>query len=365
MSDSYRVGILGATGMVGQRFVQLLDGHPWFKVVCVAASPRSAGRSYHDAVEGRWTLDAPLPDDVSRLTVQAVEDDCQSIAAAVDLVFCALDLDKDSIRRIEEQYAELGVAVVSNNSAHRWTPDVPMLMPEINPDHVALIDEQRRQRGWSTGLIAVKPNCSIQSYVSVLTALANYEPREVHVTSMQAISGAGKTFETWPEMVDTINPYIAGEEEKSEQEPRKIWGTVHGGAVTLYDDITIQATCVRVPVSDGHMASVAVRFATPPTHDEFKEAIRNYKNPIAPYNLPSAPTEFMRYYDEPDRPQTKLDRDREHGMGISVGRLRSDSLFDLQFISLAHNTIRGAAGGAVLMAELLAKTGYIVSRHLD
>lgn len=360
MMHSFKVGVLGATGMVGQRFVTLLERHPWFTVVEVAASPRSAGKSYAEAVDGRWALDVPVPDALRNLTVRAVEAEAETIAAAVDIVFSALDLDKESIRHIEEQYATLGVAVISNNSAHRWTPDVPMLMPEINPEHVQLIDIQRRSRGWSTGLIAVKPNCSIQSYVSVLTALRAFGPREVHVTSLQAISGAGKTFATWPEMVDTVNPYIAGEEEKSEREPLKIWGSLEDESISLADDMTIQATCVRVPVSDGHMATVAVRFDTAPSHDAFIAAITQYANPISQYDLPSAPSQLMAYHAEADRPQTKLDRDYAHGMGISVGRLRDDALFDLQFVSLSHNTIRGAAGGAILMAELLVATGYIV-----
>lgn len=355
----YKVGVLGATGMVGQRFVSLLENHPWFEVVVVAASPQSAGKTYEQAVDGRWTLEISVPAAVRSLTVQAVEADAEAIAREVRLVFCALDLDKESIQRIEEHYASLGVAVVSNNSAHRWTADVPMLMPEINPEHTALIDIQRQKRGWSTGLIAVKPNCSIQSYVTVLTALKAFVPKEVHVTSMQAISGAGKTFTSWPEMIDTINPYIAGEEEKSEREPLKIWGAVGQDEITPASDVTIQATCVRVPVSDGHMASVAVRFENAPTHEEFIKAITEYDNPVRQYDLPSAPEQLIAYRSENDRPQTKLDRDYGHGMGISVGRLRDDQLFDLQFISLAHNTIRGAAGGAVLMAELLVAKGYI------
>lgn len=359
MANNFRVGILGATGMVGQRFVTLLEGHPWFTVVEVAASPRSAGKSYEEAVEGRWAFEAPIPDIVRTLTVREVETDKEAIAETVDIVFCALDLDKESIRRIEEQYAALGVAVISNNSAHRWTADVPMLMPEVNPEHVKLIDIQRANRGWDKGLIAVKPNCSIQSYVSVLTALKAFGPREVHVTSMQAISGAGKTFATWPEMVDNVNPYIAGEEEKSEREPLKIWGAL-GDQEIILADIAIQATCVRVPVSDGHMAAVSVAFDHAPTHEEFIRAITTYDNPIARHSLPSAPSQLMQYLPNDNRPQTRLDRDYEDGMGISVGRLRdSAALFDLSFVSLSHNTIRGAAGGAILMAELLVAKGYI------
>lgn len=362
MTRQYRVGILGATGMVGQRFVSLLAVHPWFQVVVVAASPRSADKTYQQAVEGRWTLDTDVPDAISNLVVKSVEADMESIAAAVDVVFSALDLDKDSIRRIEEMYASLGVAVVSNNSAHRWTDDVPMLMPEVNPEHVELIDIQRAKRGWTTGLIAVKPNCSIQSYVTVLTALKDYRPQAIHVTSLQAISGAGKTFATWPEMVDNINPYIAGEEDKSEREPLKIWGEIDNDKINLSQNISIQATCVRVPVSDGHMAVVSVKFGKKLSHEEFVRAITEYKNPIAADHLPSAPTQLMQYLTGDDRPQTKLDRDYERGMGISVGRLRDDEMLDLRFVSLAHNTVRGAAGGAVLMAELLVARGYISRR---
>ncbi len=360
----FRVGVLGATGMVGQRFVTLLENHPWFTVVEVAASPRSAGKPYGEVVAERWALEAPLPEALRAMTVKDVSTDAEAIAGAVDIVFCALDLDKDAICRIEEHYASLGVAVISNNSAHRWTADVPMLMPEINPEHVALIDIQRANRGWNKGLIAVKPNCSIQSYVSVLTALQAYGPRRVHVTSMQAISGAGKTFATWPEMVDTVNPYIAGEEEKSEREPLKIWGDIQQQGIALADTVLIEATCVRVPVSDGHMAAVSVGFDRTPTHEEFIRAVTTYDNPIANYNLPSAPAKLMQYLSDDDRPQTRLDRDYEHGMGISIGRLRDSTLFDLSFISLSHNTIRGAAGGAILMAELLVATGYISTESL-
>lgn len=356
----YKVGVLGATGMVGQRFVSLLENHPWFEVVEVAASPRSAGKSYSQAVEGRWMLEAPAPEAVRELMVRAVEADAEAIAGAVDIVFSALDLDKEAIQHIEERYASFGVAVISNNSAHRWTRDVPMLIPEVNPQHARLIDSQRANRGWSKGLIAVKPNCSIQSYVIALQALKLFGPREVQVTSLQAISGAGKTFATWPEMIDNVNPYIAGEEEKSEREPLKIWGTVQDNTVVPADDMTIQATCIRVPVSDGHMASVSVRFDRLPTHEACIQALASYDNPIAQYDLPSAPKQLIAYHAEDDRPQTKLDREYEHGMGISVGRLRDDALFDLRFISLAHNTIRGAAGGAILMAELLVAMGYIV-----
>jgi aspartate-semialdehyde dehydrogenase len=362
MAKKLRVGILGATGMVGQRFITLLADHPWFEVVALAASPRSAGKPYHDAVAGRWSMATPIPSAIRDLPVQAVEADLQAITKTVDLVFCALDMDKAAIKQVEIDYAAAGVAVISNNSAHRWTDDVPMLMPEVNPDHAALIDIQRRNRGWTTGLIAVKPNCSIQSYVAILTALAKFEPEQVQVTSLQAISGAGKTFDTWSEMVDNLIPLIGGEEDKSEREPMKIWGQLSGTAITPATTPTISATCIRVPASDGHMANVSVSFKRKPAPDEIIAAVRNFDNPLADLKLPSAPKQLITYFDEPDRPQTRLDRDAGHGMGITMGRLREDKHFDYSFIALAHNTVRGAAGGAVLMAELLVAKNYIKSR---
>jgi aspartate-semialdehyde dehydrogenase len=355
-----RVGILGATGMVGQRFMTLLDNHPWFEVVSAAASPRSAGKHYKEAVRGRWRMEKPIPESVAGLIVRDVGDDLKLIAKEVDLVFCALDLDKASIRRLELNYASADIPVVSNNSAHRWTDDVPILMPEINPGHIKLIDIQRKNRGWDKGLIVVKPNCSCQSYVSILTALKKFEPSAVSVTSLQAISGAGKTFDTWPEMVDNVIPLIPGEEDKSEREPLKIWGDLSGNGIKLAESPSLSATCIRVPVSNGHMASVRVSFAKKPTQDQIIAAVRDYSNPIVNLKLPSAPKQFITYYDEPDRPQTKLDRGHEKGMGITMGRLREDRHFDWQFIALSHNTIRGAAGGAILSAELLAKEGYII-----
>lgn len=353
-----KVAILGATGMVGQRFVTLLAGHPWFDVVAVAASPRSRGKSYQDAVTGRWAMETDIPENIQGMTVQGVEEDLELIAARVDAVFCALDLDKESIRSIEEAYASKGVAVMSNNSAHRWTQDVPMIIPEVNPDHTALIDIQRKNRGWDKGFIAVKPNCSIQSYVAVLSALKAFEPAEVTVTSMQAISGAGRTFDTWPEMIDNIIPLIGGEEEKSEREPMKIWGNVSDGKIVPAEAPTISATCVRVPVTQGHMANVTVRFGKKPSKQQILGAIADFKNPILDLNLPSAPAQFIKNFDEEDRPQARLDRDFEKGMGVTMGRLRQDKAGNWQFISLSHNTIRGAAGGAVLMAELLAAKNY-------
>jgi len=357
--NKLRVGILGATGMVGQRFVTLLADHPWFDVVALAASPRSAGRPYGEVVGNRWSMSTPIPPAIATMNIQAVEADLAAIASAVDMVFCALDMDKAAIRKIEEDYAAAGVAVISNNSAHRWTADVPMIMPEVNLDHAAIIDTQRKNRGWTTGLIAVKPNCSIQSYVAILSALAQFEPEAVSVTSLQAISGAGKTFDTWPEMVDNVIPLIGGEEDKSEREPLKIWGHIKGEGIESATSPIIVATCIRVPVLDGHLANVSVRFKDKPTPEQIFKAVREYDNPLTQLNLPSAPDQFITYLDEPDRPQTRLDRDAGHGMGVTMGRLREDKNFDYSFISLAHNTLRGAAGGAVLMAEALVAKGYI------
>jgi aspartate-semialdehyde dehydrogenase len=307
-------------------------------------------------------MSTEIPEAIGSLVVKSVVEDLATISTEVDLVFCALAMEKEDIKHIEEAYAAAGVAVISNNSAHRWTSDVPILMPEINPEHASLIEIQRRNRGWTSGLIVVKPNCSIQSYTSILTALKEFKPTEVHVTSLQAISGAGKTFETWPEMIDNVIPLIGGEEEKSEREPMKIWGQFENGELQLAESPRISATCIRVPVTDGHLASVGVTFSQKPTFEQIVEAVRNYANPLAELSLPSAPTQLMRYFDEPDRPQTKLDRDYENGMGITMGRLRPGKQFDWEFIALAHNTLRGAAGGAVLTAELLAKQGYIQHR---
>lgn len=359
MMKKYKVGILGATGMVGQRFITLLDKHPWFEVVSLAASPRSAGQTFEKAVAGRWKIETAIPAKVKKLVVRSVKDDLKKVAEEVDFVFSALEMDKKEIQDVEIAYAAKGVPVVSNNSAHRWTLDVPMIMPEVNADHAKLIDIQRKKRGWKKGLIAVKPNCSIQSYVSILTTLAAFEPQKAAVVSLQAISGAGKTFDTWPEMVDNVIPFIGGEEEKSEKEPMKIWGSVTNGSVTLAKKPLISATCIRVPASNGHMASVRVKFKKKPTKAQILNAIQKYKNPIAKLNLPSAPTQFIKYFEEENRPQTRLDRDFENGMGITMGRLQEDSQFDWKFIALSHNTIRGAAGGAVLMAELLAAKKYL------
>lgn len=353
------VAVLGATGMVGQRFITLLEQHPWFELVIVAASPRSAGKRYDEAVGGRWAMPTSFSDTVAALPVYDVQSDAEMIASKVKLVFCALSLDKETIRTIEETYASLGVAVVSNNSAHRTSVDVPMVIPEVNAAHLKLIDVQRKNRGWDSGLIVVKPNCSIQSYVLALTALQQFQPTAVQVTSLQAISGAGKTFATWPDMIDNVNPYIAGEEEKSQNEPHKIWGELMNEAITEATTPTISATCIRVPVTDGHLASVCVNFQKKPSQQEFIDALTSYMPGIYLHQLPSQPRQLIQYFTEPDRPQTKLDRDFEHGMGISLGRLRPGTLFDWEFIALSHNTLRGAAGGAVLTAELLVAENYI------
>lgn len=354
------VGILGATGMVGQRFIQLLENHPWFNVVAVAASPKSAGMKYEDAVNGRWKMDKSIPNKVKKLKVFSVEDDIEKIVKLVDFVFCALDMEKDAIKKVEEAYASSNIPVVSNNSANRWSEDVPMIMPEINPDHVRLIDIQRKNHGWKKGLIAVKPNCSIQSYVSILNALKKFTPVKAHVVSIQAISGAGKTFHDWPEMIDNVIPYIGGEEEKSEKEPLKIWGSIRKDKLKLAKYPSISAVCIRVPSSNGHMASISVSFEKKPSKKQILNAIKNFKNPIAKLNLPSAPKRLIQYFEEDNRPQVAMDRNFENGMGISMGRLKEDKHFDYTFIALSHNTIRGAAGGAILMAELLVKKGYIL-----
>lgn len=358
----FRVGIVGATGMVGQQFLRLLENHPWFDVVCLAASQRSAGKKYDDAVSGRWKLDTPVPNYAKKLDVYDANADFNVIVNAVDVIFCALDMDKQAIRDLEVRYASSGVAVISNNSAHRWTDDVPMIIPEVNPKHSGLINIQRNKRGWDTGLIAVKPNCSIQSYAIILTALKKFRPTQVQVTSLQAVSGAGQNLATWPEMVDNVIPFIGGEEEKSEQEPMQIWGNLENGSVTPATEPTITASCIRVPVSNGHMADVSVNFADSPNKEEFVEALKTFANPAKKYNLPSSPAQLIHYLEQDDRPQTKLDLGADNGMAISIGRIRElpkGSQYSWRFISLAHNTVRGAAGGAILMAELLVAQGYI------
>lgn len=358
MSEKLRVGILGGTGMVGQRFISLLADHPWFEVVTIAASARSEGQTYEEAVAGRWKMDTPVPEAVKGIRVMNVND-VEKVAATVDFVFSAVDMTKEEIKAIEEAYAKTETPVVSNNSAHRWTPDVPMVIPEINPEHFRIIESQKKRLGTTRGFIAVKPNCSIQSYVPALNAWKEFEPYECVITTYQAISGAGKTFARWPEMVDNVIPYIGGEEEKSEQEPLKIWGKVEGGVIVPAKAPIISAHCIRVAVADGHLAACWASFEKPASKEEIIERWRTFEGLPQKLNLPSAPHPFIQYCEEDNRPQTKLDRDFERGMGISMGRLRGDSLFDWRFVGLSHNTLRGAAGGAVLIAEQLCAQGYI------
>jgi aspartate-semialdehyde dehydrogenase len=361
MQKKLRVGILGATGMVGQRFISLLENHPWFEVVTVAASERSAGKTYEEAVGGRWKMTTPMPEAVKKLIVSNVNE-VEKVASTVDFVFSAVDMTKDEIRAIEEAYAKTETPVVSNNSAHRWTPDVPMVVPEINADHFEVIKYQKERLGTKRGFIAVKPNCSIQSYAPVLTAWKEFEPYEVVATTYQAISGAGKTFKDWPEMVENIIPYIGGEEEKSEQEPLRIWGHIENGVIVKAEEPKITCQCIRVPVLNGHTAAVFVKFRNQPTKEQLIEKLESFKGFPQEHNLPSAPKQFIQYLTEDNRPQVKLDVDYENGMGISVGRLREDSIYDWKFVGLSHNTVRGAAGGAVLCAESLVEMGYIEAK---
>jgi aspartate-semialdehyde dehydrogenase len=354
-----RVGILGATGQVGQKFISLLEGHPWFNVVAVAASPNSKGKSYIDAVSGRWAQENTIPNLVQSLIVSSVFDDVDSIVAEVDFVFSAVDTDKTEIQRIEELYASKGIPVVSNNSAHRWTKDVPMIIPEVNPDHTDMIDIQRKNRGWDRGFIVVKPNCSIQSYVPPLTALAKFGVEQVMVSTYQAISGAGKTFETWPEMVDNVIPYIGGEEQKSEDEPRKIWSHIVKDEFKLPTSPIISAHCIRVPVSNGHMATVSVKLRDTISQKQILETWNAFQSNITYADLPSSPSQMMTYYKEDIFPQTKMHRNVGNGMGVTLGRLRPCNVFDWKFVSLSHNTVRGAAGGAILLAELCKAKGYL------
>ena len=358
MEKKLKVGILGATGMVGQRFIALLENHPWFQVVTVAASPRSAGRTYEEAVGDRWKMTTPMPEAVKKLVVMNVNE-VEKVAAGVDFVFSAVDMTKDEIKAIEEAYAKTETPVVSNNSAHRWTPDVPMVVPEINPEHFDVIPFQKKRLGTERGFIAVKPNCSIQSYAPVLTAWKEFEPYEVVATTYQAISGAGKTFKDWPEMEGNIIPYIGGEEEKSEQEPLRLWGTIEDGVIVKAQSPVITCQCVRVPVLNGHTAAVFVKFRKKVTKEQLIEKLREFKGVPQELKLPSAPAQFIQYLEEDNRPQVTADADFERGMGISVGRLREDAVYDYKFIGLSHNTVRGAAGGAVLCAELLTARGYI------
>lgn len=356
-----RVGVLGATGMVGQRFISLLNGHPWFQVVSVAASPRSAGKTYREAVQGRWTQAGEIPSGVADLVVKNVNE-IDAISGEVDFVFSALDMEKDDIRNLEDAYAKCETPVASNNSAHRWTPDVPMIIPEINADHMAVIPAQRKRLGTESGFIAVKPNCSVQPYVPTFHALAEFTPVRASVCTYQAISGAGKTFETWPEMVDNVIPYIGGEEEKSIREPLRIWGRIVDGSIVPAESPVISAQCIRVPVTDGHMAAVSVSFERKPSVDDILGRWKAFVGDPRAADLPSSPKPFLTYYGDDTRPQTRLDRDAGNGMGITIGRLREDNLFDYKFVALSHNTVRGAAGGAILMAELLKAEGYIQAK---
>lgn len=355
-----KVGVLGATGMVGQRFVALLENHPWFQVTAVAASPSSAGKSYADAVAGRWAMTTPIPAATAALTVGDASD-IAAMADQVDFVFCAVDMPKAATAALEEAYARAEVPVVSNNSAHRWTPDVPMMVPEINAEHAAVIEAQRKRLGTSRGFVTVKPNCSIQSYVPAIHPLLSFGPTKIAVCTYQAISGAGKTFATYPEIVDNVIPYIGGEEEKSENEPLKIWGSIVDGEIVKAAGPIISAQCIRVPVSDGHLAAVSVAFERSPSEDEIRAAWKEFGGRPQQLGLPSAPEPFLTYTEDEARPQTRLDRDAGNGQAVTIGRLRPDPIFDWRFVALSHNTVRGAAGGAVLTAELLAHDGYLVA----
>ena len=365
MDKKLRVGILGGTGMVGQRFISLLENHPWFEVVTIAASPRSAGKTYEEAIGGRWKMTTPMPEAVKKIIVQDVSD-VKNVASSVDFVFSAVDMTKDEIKKIEEEYAKTETPVVSNNSAHRWTPDVPMVVPELNPEHLEVIESQKKRLGTTRGFIAVKPNCSIQSYTPALHALkkAGYEPKTVVATTYQAISGAGKNFKDWPEMEHNIIPFIGGEEEKSEQEPLRIWGHIENGEIVKAEGPVITTQCIRVPVLDGHTAAVFVTFeeGKKPSKEEIIKVWREYSGVPQELKLPSAPEHFIQYLEDDNRPQVALDVNYENGFGVSMGRLREDTVFDYKFVGLSHNTVRGAAGGAVLTAELLTAKKYITAK---
>ena len=357
----YKVGIIGGTGMVGQRFITLMEHHPWFRLTVIAASARSAGKPYGEAAEKRWVMPTPIPACAKDLVVLDAVADAEKIASLVDFCFCAVDMPKDEIRSLEERYARLECPIVSNNSAHRWTEDVPMVVPEINPEHLAVIPAQRQRLGTKRGFIAVKSNCSLQSYVPALHPLRKYGLEAALVCTYQAISGAGKTFERWPEMVDNCIPYIGGEEEKSEQEPLKLWGHIEGDKIVKAAGPSITAQCFRVACQDGHMAAVFMKFkdGQKPSMEQIKADWAAFRGPAQELELPSAPKQFLHYFEEENRPQTRLDRNLEHGMAVSIGRLRPDTQYDYKFVCLSHNTLRGAAGGAVLLAELLCKKGYI------
>ena len=355
----YKVGVVGATGMVGQRFVTLMENHPWFNLEVVAASPRSAGKTYEDAVGSKWAMKTPMPESVKKMIVMDASK-VEEVAAKVDFIFCAVNMKKDEIRALEEAYAKAECPVVSNNSAHRFTPDVPMVVPEINAQHIEIIADQRKRLGTKRGFIAVKSNCSLQSYVPALHPLmADFGVDKCLVCTYQAISGAGKTFETFPEILDNVIPYIGGEEEKSEKEPLKLWGHIENGQIVPATRPSFTAQCLRVPVSDGHTAAVFVSFDKKPTKEQILEKWANFRGPAQELELPSAPKQFLHYFTEDDRPQPKLDRNLENGMAVSVGRLREDTQYDYKFVCMSHNTLRGAAGGAVLLAELLAAKGYL------
>lgn len=358
MNNKLRVGILGGTGMVGQRFIKMLENHPWFEVKVIAASPRSEGLPYEEAVKGRWKMEGPIPESIKDMVVKNVNN-VEEVSSGVDFVFSAVDMSKDEIKKIEEAYAKTETPVVSNNSAHRWTSDVPMVIPELNPEHLEEIAYQKKRLNTKNGFIVVKPNCSIQSYTPALYALKEYGIKEVVATTYQAISGAGKSFADWPEMVDNVIPFIGGEEEKSEQEPLKIFGKVENGEIVKAEGPVITAQCIRVPVSDGHTAAVFVKFDKKPSKEEILKAWREFSGLPQELKLPNAPKQFMKYFEEEDRPQVKLDKDYENGMGVTLGRLRQDHVYDYKFVGLSHNTVRGAAGGAVLIAELLKAQGYI------
>lgn len=355
--EKCKVGVIGATGMVGQRFLTLLENHPFFEVTALVASPRNAGKTYEEALGGRWKMTTPLPEKYKSMTIISSED-IETVKSLVSFVFCAVNMKKDEVKALEEAYAKAEIPVVSNNSAHRWTPDVPMVIPEVNADHYAVIEAQKKRLGTKRGFIAVKPNCSIQGYVPALTALKDFGIKEMVVTTYQAISGAGKTFNEWPEMIDNIIPFIGGEEEKSEQEPLRIWGKVENGEIVKAEGPVITSQCIRVPVTDGHMAAVFVKFENKPEKEVILERWKNFSGKPQELGLPSAPAQFITYMEEENRPQTKLDRDIYGGMGVTVGRLREDTIYDYKFVALAHNTLRGAAGGALLCAELLYKLGY-------
>ena len=355
----FHVAVVGATGMVGQRFITLLEGHPWFQLTTLAASARSAGKTYEEAIGNRWKMAVPIPEDVKKMVVLDASADIDTIVKSVDFVFCAVDMKKEEIRELEERYAKAECPVISNYSAHRFTPDVPMIVPELNPEHTEIIPAQRRRLGTKRGFIAVKSNCSLQSYLPALHPLSSFGITKVLACTYQAISGAGKTFDTWPEMLDNVIPYIGGEEEKSEKEPLKIWGSIQNDTIVPASSPSITTQCLRVPVSDGHMAAVFVSFEQKPSIEEIKKIWNNFKGVPQELELPSAPKQFLHYFEEENRPQTKLDRELEKGMAVSIGRLRPDVQYDYKFVCLSHNTLRGAAGGAVLMAELLAAKGYL------